>query len=164
MTVTPKLGFKVATRPDAIILTVPQTNEWPSIYFGGLSLMMIWLIVASFFGKEDANSGPQIPAGLVYLGAVGFSLIAIGFWTDKITVKRTATELIISRYFFGLPSNKHFFLKDIRNLHVYGPTKDHKGKAKFQVLFHYGQDTITVAKRLTQPKANLIIETLMNHH
>ena len=153
-------GFKVINQDGSLTLIIRQAHPWLTAYFGGVFIMMAWLIIASLSGNDD-RIGPQLPASFVYFNALACAFITFALLNDKVRVEVTRTEFVRTRSFFGLSWKTRFALKDIRGFHIYGPIRNPRHKTSFQLLFYYGGSVATLAKGLTQAKAKLILGTLL---
>jgi len=113
-------------------------------------------------GQAD-RSGPdfELPAVVVYGGIITLTILIGLCLTNTVKVTRTPQELVLTRFLLGFPRREQFGFANVRNIRVYGPLRNNKNSRKFRVLFDYGDETITLAKGMTQPMANLIIEKLM---
>ena len=157
---TPKLGFQVETKGNATTLTIPDRCLPVALWLWFLDCVLI--VMALGHGQGD-RSGPdfELPAVVVYGGIIALTILIGLCLTNRGKVTRTRQALVLTRSFLGIPRREQFSFADVRNIRVYGPLRNNKSSRKFRVLFDYGDETITLAKGMTQPMANLIIEKLM---
>jgi hypothetical protein len=109
------------------------------------------------------RSGPgfELPAIVVYGGIIALTILIGLCLTNAVKVTRTPQALVLMRFFLGIRRREQFSFADVRNIRVYGPLRNNRKSLKFRVVFDYGDETITLAKGMTQPMANLIVEKLM---
>jgi hypothetical protein len=157
---TPKLGFQVETTAIATTLTIPDRYRLVALWLWFLDCVLI--VMALGRGQGD-RSGPdfELPAVVVYGGIIALTILIGLCLTNTVKVTRTPQALVLTRFLLGFPRREQFSFADVRNIRVYGPLRNNKNSRKFRVLFDYGDETITLAKGMTQPMANLIIEKLM---
>ena len=156
---TPRLGFQIETQGNATTLTIPDRYPLVALYLWFLDCVLIYM---AFGHGRDDRSGPdfELPAVVVYGGIVALTILIGLCLRNTVKVTRTPQTLILTRFLLGFPHQTQFKLPGIRNIRVYGPLRNSKNSRKFQVLFDYGHETITLAKELSQPMAYLIIEKL----
>ena len=113
-------------------------------------------------GQGD-RSGPdfELPAVVAYGGIIAITILIGLCLTNTVKVTLAPQALVLTRSFLGIPRREQFGFAHVRNIRVYGPLRNNRNSRKFRVLFDYGNETITLAKGMTQPMANLIIEKLM---
>jgi hypothetical protein len=157
---TPKLGFTVETKGNATILCIPDRYPLVALCLWFLDCV---LIVMAFEHGHGYRRGPnfELPAVVVYGGIIALTILIGLCLTNTVKVTRTTQALLLARSFLGIPRKEQFSSSDVRNIRIYGPLRNNKHSRKFRVLFDYGDETITLAKGMTQPMANLIVENLI---
>ncbi len=157
---TPKSGFQVETQGNVTTLTIPDRYPLVALYLWFLDCVLIYM---AFGHGRDHRSGPdfELPGVMVYGGMVTLTILIGLCLRNTIKVTRTPQTLTLTRFLLGFPQRTQFSFADVRNVRVYGPLRNNRKSLKFRVLFDYGDETITLAKGMTQPMANLIVEKLM---
>jgi hypothetical protein len=158
---TPNLSFKVETRGSATTLTIPDRYWLVALWLWFLDCVLI--VMALRHGQGD-RSGPdfELPAVVVYGGIIALSILIGLCLINTVKVTRTSQALVLTRSFFEIPRREQFSFADVRNIRVYGPLRTNRNSRKFRVLFDYGDETITLAKGMSQPAVNSVIEKLMS--
>lgn len=156
----PKLGFQIETQGRATTLTIPDRYPLVALYLWFLDCVLIYM---AFGHGRDDRSGPdfELPAVVVYGGIVALTILIGLCLRNTVKVTRTPQTLILTRFLLGFPRRRQFSIADVRNIRVYGPLRNNRESRKFRVLFDYGDETITLAQGMTQPRATLIVEKLM---
>jgi hypothetical protein len=156
----PTFGFTEKVRSQGTILTVPDRYPFLAMYLSFLECILITMATSPNLASK---SGPdfELPGFVVYGGMIALTVLIILCLTNSIQVTRTHQAIALTRFFLGIPRKTEFNLAHVRNMRVYGPLKNNKNSHKFQVLFDYGQETITLAKRMSQPSARLLADKLM---
>jgi hypothetical protein len=154
----PALGFKLEAESGAMILTFPNRYPWLALYLLFLDCVLVTMALTSSHGR---NSGPELPGMVVYAGIVALTLLIVLCFTNIVRITRTSRSLAITRFFLGFPRTTEFNLSDVRNVRIYGPVRNNKNSRKFQVLFDYGKETITLATGMSHPTADLIAQKLV---
>jgi hypothetical protein len=156
----PTFGFTEQVKSQETILTVPDRYPVLAMYLAFLDCVLITMATSP---NHASKSGPyfELPSLVIYGGMIALTVLTILCLTNNIQVTRTGQAIALTRFFLGIPRKMEFNLAHVRNVRVYGPLKNNKGSRKFQVLFDYGQDTVTLAKGMSQPAAHLLAEKLM---
>lgn len=155
----PDFGFKVESENGRTTLTIPDRYPSVAVYLLFLDCVLVTM-AASHGHSQNGNPSFELPGFFVYAGIIALTVLVMLCVTNSVRVTRTSKALALTRFFLGIPGSTEFNLADIRNVRVYGPLRNNKMSRKFQVLFDYGQDTVTLARGMTQPAATLIAERL----